>query len=216
VNTLHEVWGKIEIALCTGARGLPKRNSLAKLLAEHRGVRNPIRPPALFERTGNWPNDYAGPVFEAPEENWSAISNSLHGGYRGLPGGSSLARLLEQERGRPHVRPESRLSHKLILQLADDHHGRMGRWPTRSSGAVLLTAAAPPTIAMAPQENDGTAPKLLSLHSATAGDTMIFVAQFGRPFGMATIRSILSFHRGTPIGAIRTKCSTAGSRTAIG
>ena len=35
-----ETWGAINVSLSVGNRGLPSGGSLAKLLAEHRGVRN--------------------------------------------------------------------------------------------------------------------------------------------------------------------------------
>jgi hypothetical protein len=50
-------------------------------------------------RTGSWPNSRSGPVFGAPGENWGNINSALHDGFRGLPGGDSLARLLEKHRG---------------------------------------------------------------------------------------------------------------------
>jgi hypothetical protein len=49
-------------------------------------------------QTGNWPRANSGPVIEAPGEKWRAIENALYDGYRGLPGGDSLARLLDRHR----------------------------------------------------------------------------------------------------------------------
>jgi hypothetical protein len=48
---------------------------------------------------GDWPRTGSGPVPQGPGETWRRIDNALRYGLRGLPGGSSLARLLEQERG---------------------------------------------------------------------------------------------------------------------
>ena len=40
----------------------------------------------------------SGPVAEAPEETWRAVNMALAQGHRGLPGGSSLSRLLDESR----------------------------------------------------------------------------------------------------------------------
>jgi hypothetical protein len=58
-------------------------------------------------RTGHWPNQYAGPVAGAPGETWSAIDCALRRGLRGLPGGDSLARLLGRHQRGGDVRPRS-------------------------------------------------------------------------------------------------------------
>jgi len=57
-------------------------------------------------------------------------------GDRGLPAGSSLAKLQERRRGvRNHGRPP-RLTTRRILALADNHRVRTGKWPSASSGFV--------------------------------------------------------------------------------
>ena len=92
-------------------RGLPGGSSLACLLAQRRGVRNPRTAPPLSEarvlawadtfhdRTGTWPNADSGPIAEAPGETWCAVDNALCAGRRGLSGGSSLSQLLMREWG---------------------------------------------------------------------------------------------------------------------
>ena len=67
----------------------PGGSSLARLLAERRGVRNRNHPPPLavaeilawadahHDRTGEWPGVKTGPVVESPDENWRAISSAL-------------------------------------------------------------------------------------------------------------------------------------------
>jgi len=49
------------------------------------------------QRTGRWPNAKSGKVTDAPGETWSAINSSLWKGGRSLPGGSSLAKLLDEK-----------------------------------------------------------------------------------------------------------------------
>jgi hypothetical protein len=55
---------------------------------------------AHHARAGAWPACRSGPVPEAPGEAWASIDSALRHGYRGLPGGDSLARLLNRHRGR--------------------------------------------------------------------------------------------------------------------
>jgi hypothetical protein len=100
-------WKGVDVALVQGLRGLPGGSSLAKLLTEHRGVRHHLHLPDLTEeqirawigahrnRTGRWPKKYSGAVADTQGETWSGINHALRKGYRGLPGGSSLARLIK-------------------------------------------------------------------------------------------------------------------------
>jgi hypothetical protein len=108
-----ETWNAVQSALWIGARGLAGGSSLALLLQEHRGVRNKSRLPRLAERrilawadahhrrTGRYPVIASGPIADAPGETWLAMQMALVEGLRGLPGGSSLARLLNERRGVP-------------------------------------------------------------------------------------------------------------------
>jgi hypothetical protein len=93
--------------------------SLPALLAQHRDKRNKAAlPPVTVEgilawadahqaRTGEWPGVLSGPIPEAPGESWKAVNMALYRGFRGLPGGDSLAQLLRRRgrlgkrRGRP-------------------------------------------------------------------------------------------------------------------
>jgi hypothetical protein len=47
------------------------------------------------KRTGRWPTALSGPVVEAPGETWRGVEMALVQGQRGLPKGSSLARVLK-------------------------------------------------------------------------------------------------------------------------
>ncbi len=101
-----EIWAVIDGSLQKGRRGLLGGSSLTRLLSEHRGVRNPKEPPMLTIKqilkwadehkkwTGEWPTRKSGPVISAYGEPWSAIEAALRNGTRGLPGGSSIAKLL--------------------------------------------------------------------------------------------------------------------------
>jgi hypothetical protein len=55
---------------------------------------------AYRRRTGSWPSAVSGSVPEAPGEKWRNIEQALYVGLRGLPGGDSLAKLLDRRRRR--------------------------------------------------------------------------------------------------------------------
>jgi hypothetical protein len=148
IEVPNETWSGIDHALLRGGRSLPGNSTLAKLLEEKRGVRNKQNLPSLTidqilnwadahkERTGEWPNRSAGPVQEAPRDNWNSIDACLAQGVRGLPGGSSLTRLLAEHRGKRNPQDLPTLSGDQILAWADAHHERTGAWPTQESGLV--------------------------------------------------------------------------------
>jgi hypothetical protein len=139
-----ETWKPISLALLQGHRGLPGGSSLARLLAEHRGARNPKGLPPLSiqqvlawadayrEATGRWPSSGSGRVAEGSSETWAIVDMALQNGYRGLPGGASLARLLSKHRP---VRPR-RLSIRNICTWARAHREATGRWPDAYAGPV--------------------------------------------------------------------------------
>ncbi len=76
-------------------RGVRNKQSLLPLT-----VRRILRwADAYHARTGRWPDGRSGPIPEAPGETWRAVESALSRGGRGLPGGSSLVRLLSKSRG---------------------------------------------------------------------------------------------------------------------
>ncbi|HEY7425547.1 MAG TPA: hypothetical protein VH682_15050 [Gemmataceae bacterium] len=147
-GTLNETWGNVNAALHRGGRGLRSGSSVARLLAEHRGVRNfKALPPlaiaqilswadAYHQRNGSWPSRHAGPIAEAPGDTWLVVDTALRVGLRGLAGGNSLARLLQAHRGVRNPQNTPRLSVERILAWADAHHRRTGRWPKHNSGPI--------------------------------------------------------------------------------
>jgi hypothetical protein len=108
VDAPNERWDLIDNALQRGLRGLAANSSLLRLLARKRGVRNPLDLPPLsselvlswadahFRRTGKRPTCKLGPIADAPGETWAGVEGALRYGKRGLPGGSSLAKLLNE------------------------------------------------------------------------------------------------------------------------
>ena len=91
---------------------------------------------AHHARTGRWPAVASGPVAGAPGETWQAVNRALMRGSRGLPGGSSLARLLAECRGKRSKAQAPPLRESEILLWADRHYRRTGRWPNPASGPV--------------------------------------------------------------------------------
>lgn len=150
-----DTWTGIDLALKRGNRNLPGGITLAQLLAERRGVRNRTNRPKFeigtilawadehHARTGHWPNRTSGAVSAAPEESWPQVDDALRDGLRGIRFKTSLARLLAERRGASYYLDQEALTIEQILQWADAHHLRTGKWPTRNSG----------DIPEAPQEN---------------------------------------------------------------
>jgi hypothetical protein len=151
-----ETWHGLSKSLRRGSRGLPRFRSLSHVLELYRGKRVPPRltiPQILRwadqhrERTGDWPQVTSGPIADAPNESWRMMEHALRAGHRGLEGGSSLARLLAEHRGKRNQKalPPVRVSQ--ILRWADAHRRRTGRWPNTATrgpipGAPISTWAA--------------------------------------------------------------------------
>jgi hypothetical protein len=94
---------------------------------------------AYHKRKGEWPRALSGRVKEAPADTWRIIDRALRFSLRGLSGKSSLARLLQKERGVRNSGALPPLNNKAILRWADDHHRRTGRWPNHDSGPVAAS-----------------------------------------------------------------------------
>jgi hypothetical protein len=91
---------------------------------------------AYKARWGRWPTADSGRIDGPPDETWSGVDAALQRGHRGLSGGSSLARLLVEQRGhrdRNHL-PELKVN--TVLSWADAHKRRTGEWPTPDSGPI--------------------------------------------------------------------------------
>jgi hypothetical protein len=143
-----ETWQGIDAALRRGHRGLPGGEGLGRFLHRRLGARTKASLPSLtveeiltwadrhHRKTGRWPTVDDGKVAGAGGETWRGINLALGRGHRGLPGGSSLARLLAAERGKRNKSWLPRLTVEQILAWADRHHEWTGRWPNRSSGPV--------------------------------------------------------------------------------
>lgn len=89
---------------------------------------------------GRWPTGDDGRVAGTADETWWAIDVALARGNRGLPGGTTLARLLLEHRGRPHHLLPPDLTIPEILRWADAHHRRTGDWPDPHDANPIPTA----------------------------------------------------------------------------
>jgi hypothetical protein len=144
----EEEWANINAALRNGVRTLPGGSSLAQLLSTHRGVRNKQDLPSLSverilswtdayrERTGEWPRVVSGPIDDAPGETWLGVNSALAEGLRGLPGRSSLRRILTDQRGVRNTRGLPPLTEAQVLGWADAHRESTGQWPITESGPI--------------------------------------------------------------------------------
>jgi len=145
-NAPGERWTNLDAALRTGTRGLRGGSSLALLLAKSRDYRNRRALPSLTKEQilswadayhrqhGCWPIKSAGRIARSGSETWSGVDQALRTGLRGLPGGTSLPRLLALARGCRHRFDE--LTPYRILRWADAHRARTGKWPSCCSGPV--------------------------------------------------------------------------------
>jgi hypothetical protein len=143
-----ETWSAVTKALVLGIRGLAAGQSLARLLVQKRGARKQGNLPRLtiqqvldwadayHRREGGWPSVNARSIAEAPEETWQLLNSALTNGHRGLPGSTSLAKLLAKYRGAPNQKDRPRLTPKQILRWADAHFQRTGAWPHAKSGPI--------------------------------------------------------------------------------
>jgi hypothetical protein len=146
--TAGDTWKDIDNALIHGLRGFQRGQSLPQLLARRRGVRNLHTIPRLtikmilrwievhHRATGRWPTVHAGPVVGQPGETWLAVQSALDQGTRGLPGGSSLAQLLQEHRGIRNKSRLPRLTERRILAWADAHLRSTGRYTVIASGPI--------------------------------------------------------------------------------
>jgi hypothetical protein len=142
-----ETWRAVVEALLGGKRGL-KKSTLQQLLARHRGRRNHLQlqpydvktilrwADRYFARHGDWPTVRSGPIPGAPQETWFKVSTALSVGLRGLPKGSSLAKLLMKHRGARYDAHRPPLDPAAIRRWAAAYQKKHGKLPSRQSGPI--------------------------------------------------------------------------------
>jgi hypothetical protein len=142
-----ETWRAVADALMEGKRGL-KKTTLQNMLAKHRGFRNHMALPpyeidAILQwadeyhaKNGRWPTVKSGAIPGAPGETWIKVSTALSSGIRGLPGGSSLAKLLMEHRGARYDAHRPPLDPATIRKWAARFEKENGKLPSRQSGPI--------------------------------------------------------------------------------
>jgi len=102
-----ETWNAVDKALQKGSRGIRRRTTLADLLARrryrpHKGELPPLSEEQILTWAeayhtlfGLYPTSTTGLIGNTGET-WSVVDKALRFGYRGLPGGESLFRLLKR------------------------------------------------------------------------------------------------------------------------
>lgn len=145
-----ENWAAIDAALGRGSRGLKSGGSLAKLLCEQRGRRHKRNLATLSEQqilkwadaykaeNGHWPSRKSGPI-GGTTETWSGVDGAMKAGKRGFEPRSSLAGLLDRERGVPNKKRLPPLTVARILVWAEEHRKATGSFPNTRSGKVGRT-----------------------------------------------------------------------------
>ena len=73
-------------------------------------------------RNGVWPTTASGHVLDNLNEKWLNVDQALRLGLRCLPGGDSLARLLDRERGVRNLGNLPPLTEDQIVAWARAHH----------------------------------------------------------------------------------------------
>jgi hypothetical protein len=142
-----ETWSTVDTALRVGLRGCDGGSSLSKLLDEWRRKREFPRYPRLtvdqilewadeyFATRGRWPGVHSGGIARTRGETWRKVNLALCRGDRGLPGRTSLARLLETH-GRGTSMPVRRAS---PVPLSGNSGYDQGRWTAGSINPMGAT-----------------------------------------------------------------------------
>jgi hypothetical protein len=142
-----EKWSSIRSNLVHGGRGLPKGLSIEKVLFDELGVigvrsgkqltEQRVHSLALmhYEKIGSYPTESSDWILEG-KDSWPAISFALNYGFRGLPGGSSLAKLLQAHNLKANLGEREYPSKDEIVDVAKIYQtqDKDNKLPTRESG----------------------------------------------------------------------------------
>ena len=146
-------WLAINSALRDGSRGLPRGSSLADELeiAGHKKNQHKqaditveqIEEAAVqfHGNTGKWPSCYTkerilvGPL---KDTTWGTIQSILYKGGRGLPGGSSLADVLQNAGHKKNQKKQADITMEQIVEAAIQFHGRTNKSPSQSTKELIL------------------------------------------------------------------------------
>lgn len=140
----NETWPGINFAGQNGSRGLSEGRTVSKILAPLRaelGIDPPLSEAGIvaaaqeFHRlNGRLPNsgDSSQRPPGLPRDTWCILNHALSRGLRGLPGGTTLAKLLAPLR--KELAPTGvQLTEEIIHAAAREYHRTHGRLPTNLS-----------------------------------------------------------------------------------
>jgi hypothetical protein len=91
---------------------------------------------AWRQEHGSYPTSHSGKVREGSADTWTGYDLALRLGLRGLSGGTSLAKLLRQNRNAPRVLTRKKHTVEQILSWADAWRERTGKWPLIKDGSI--------------------------------------------------------------------------------
>jgi hypothetical protein len=146
---LDITWSAINDALKRGAITDTPERSLAQFLERVVDRRNQANLANLTETTIlNWCDEYfsahgkyPGQGSEALEsmdsETFNNINAALTSGHRGLPGGSSLAKLLRKNRNYQDNYSRPKLTLPKIIDMMVDHYQTFAKWPVSTDKEVV-------------------------------------------------------------------------------
>ena len=146
-NSNGETWGGVNAALRKGIRGIQRKITLSALLHETKRKRNRFQAENLSEKQilqwiddyykahGNYPKHNFGTI-KGTLETWSSVDNALQKGTRGLPGGSSITKLLSKHRDIRSSAYLADLTEEQIILWAKEWFEKNGKWPTSISGQI--------------------------------------------------------------------------------
>jgi len=132
-----ETWTAVDLALSRGHRGLTNRTSLTTLLRGDRSLTEEriIRAAQNWMKSsGKWPAQGSGWCAEL-RCSWARVNAALREGQRGLQGGSSISKLLEERGLVVNLQSKSRhISIDQIVTAAQDWKRNTGKRPGQLSG----------------------------------------------------------------------------------
>lgn len=143
-----ETWSAINRALRSGCRNIVGGSSLSKFIGKHFNIRNSGNAPNLsidmikrwisewYSRNGEYPTCNSGEIPGSGGEKWKHVSVYLNSGRRGLPGGSSIGRLVAEHFGERNSTNTPPLSVEVIKKWVSEWHETKGKWPTAASGKI--------------------------------------------------------------------------------
>ncbi len=143
-------WLCVSAALRNGGRGLPKGSSLSQLIEKRFGLKRQEYGPRLTEESildlikkyiakyDRKPNCKTGLVEGHENLTWSALNRRLEIGDKTLPGGSSLAKLIEKELGiRDSNRPPALIPLELVKDWVRQYLKKYGKRPLVSNSIKI-------------------------------------------------------------------------------